>query len=155
MLRDPVARAISAFYHHVRVGGRIDPARSFAENAATWGIVHMGFYAAHLERWLDVFRKDRFLVMIFEEVMQDPQTHLTSVTTHVGLPPLELPPERLQQRVHGGTKYRGDDGQYYYDEDRTQLAISHDDLDMLREVYRPENEHLGALLGRDLDPWPS
>ena len=153
MLREPVARAVSAFYHHARVEGRLRRDRPFAWNAATWGIVHMGFYAANLERWYDVFSREQVLVLIFEEVMRAPQQSLDLVTDHIGIDRLHLPHERLTERVHGGTKFKGDDGQYYYDEDRTELAISHDDLDMLRELYAPENERLAALLGRDLDVW--
>lgn len=153
MLREPVARAVSGFYHHVRVEGRIDRGAPFAQTAATWGIAHMGFYAAHLERWFDVFPRDHFKIMIFEEVMRQPQQTLDEVCDHLGIDRLRLPEERLTERVHGGTKHTGDDGQYYYDQDCTQLAISHDDLAMLRDLYAPENDRLAALLGRDLGIW--
>lgn len=153
MLREPVARAISGFYHHVRVEDRLRPDKPFAWNAATWGIAHMGFYAAHLERWYEVYPRDRFLVLLFEEVMADKQSALDQVTDHIGLSRLSLPPERLDERVHGGTKHKGEDGQYYYDAECTDLAISHEDLQMLRELYEPENERLADLLGRDLDVW--
>lgn len=153
MLREPVARAVSAFYHHVRVEGRMDPDATFARNAQTWGIAHMGFYAAHLERWYEVYPPEQLKVMIFEEVMQRPQQTVDEVCDHIGVQRVRLPEERLTERVHGGTKHTGEDGQYYYDEACSRLAISHDDLAMLGDLYAPENARLAQLLGRDLDVW--
>ena len=155
MLRDPVARAVSAFHHHMHVEGRLDRDAPFEELVKTWGIAHMGFYAAHLERWFEVFPRERVQVLVFEDVMAEPQPALDAVCDHIGVDRITLPPARLSERVHGGTKHRGNDGQYYYDEARTQLAISHDDLAMLRDLYAPENRRLARLLGRDLDAWSS
>lgn len=153
LLRDPVARAVSAFYHHLRVEGRVDPERPFEETARTWGIAHMGFYAAHLERWYEVYPPERFQVLVFEEVMASPQPSLDTVCDHLRIARLPLSGEQLGQRVHGGEKYRGADGQYYFDEGMQRVAITHDDLAMLRELYAPENRRLAQLLGRPLDVW--
>lgn len=152
-LRDPVARAVSAFNHHLQVPGRLDPELSFRENATRWGIVHMGFYAAHLERWLTVFPREQVHVRLFEEVLQDPAPAMDAVFRHVGVEPVAIPEQRLRERVHGGTKHRDASGTYWFDEDHTQVAMTPDDIDGLREVYAPENERLAELLGNDLSAW--
>lgn len=79
MLRDPVDRAISAFYHHLAADERIDPSRPFLENARRYGIVTMGFYAAHLERFLETFDPSDVLVLIQEEVRSHPAEALAAV----------------------------------------------------------------------------
>lgn len=154
LLRDPVDRAVSAFYHHLRAGrGRIDPDAGFLDNARRWGIVTMGFYAAHLERWLAHLPPERFLVLLQEEMVRDPASAVAAVHRHLGVRP--RPPAGLGQRVHTGDKHRGADGRWYLDEAHTRVAITPADLAVLREVYAPENARLQALLGRPLTPWPS
>lgn len=149
LLRDPVERAISAFYHHLNRGGRLDPARPFEDNARRLGIVQMGFYAAHLERWLEVFDPGQLLVLVHEEVRANPRGAVESCQRHIGV--RRSAPANLRDEVHTGTKH-GDDRVWYWDGDRRRVAIGPDELATLREVYAPENARLVALLGRD--PWP-
>jgi hypothetical protein len=153
LLREPVARAVSAFHHHLQVPGRLDPDLPFTENVRRWGIAHMGFYAAHLERWLEVFPREQVHVRLFEELIADPQPGLDAICDHVGVGALPLPDDVLQRPVHRGSRFRSDDGRYWFDEDHERLAIDHDDLALLREVYAPQNERLATLLGRDLTVW--
>lgn len=155
LLRDPVDRAISAFYHHLRArgGGRIDPGLAFEENARRYGILTMGFYAAHLEQWLESFPAERFLVLIQEEMQRAPSSAITAVHRHLGVP-VEVP-DRLEERVHGGAKFQGADGGWYFDEEQRHLAIGADEIAFLDEVYAPHHERLEDLLGRSLDVWPT
>lgn len=155
LLREPVARAVSAFYHHLRVGGRLDEDAPFLDNARTWGIAHMGLYAAHLTRYWEVLDPTQFLVLLFEEVMQRPSSSLDRVYAHLGIDRVRLPDGLLRARVHAGTKYRDDDGVHYFDEQQTRVAITPQDLDELRHLYEPENRRLEQLLGRDASAWAS
>lgn len=155
LLREPVARAVSGFFHHVRAGGHLDEDAPFLDNARTWGIAHMGFYAAHLARFREVFDPEQFLVLLFEEVMQQPAVSLDRVCDHLGIDRLRLPDRVLRERVHGGTKHRDGDGVYYFDEQHTKVAITPQDLEELRRVYEPENRRLEDLLDRDVSVWRS
>lgn len=151
MLREPVQRAISAFFHHLRKRPhRLDRSRPFAENARQFGIVQMGFYAAHLERWLEVFPASRFLVLANEDVRANSAEATERVHRHLGVRP-EAPPE-ADRRVHVGRKHGGS-GVWYWDEDEREVAIGAEEIAMLREVYAPENARLARLLGREL--WPA
>lgn len=150
LLRDPVDRAISAFYHHLRAKGeRLDPTLPFADNARRYGIVTMGFYAAHLEHWLEHVPAERFLVLFQEEVRAHPQAAIGSVHHHLGV--RVAPPVDLSAEVHVGTKHGGD-GVWYWDEDRQHVAVGPDEIALLEEVYAPENARLERLVGRPT-PW--
>lgn len=149
LLRDPVERAVSAFFHHLTVEGRLDPDLAFTENARRRGIVHMGFYAAHLERWLEVFDPANLLVLINEEVRADPVPALHKVYRHLGVS--DHVPASLHAQVHTGVKH-GDDRVWYWDEERTQVAIGADELAQLREIFAPENDRFAELFG--YNPWP-
>lgn len=152
LLRDPVDRAVSAFYHHLRAkGDRLDRQAPFVDNARRWGIVTMGFYAAHLERWLAHVPAERFLVLLQEEVRAHPSAALAAVHDHIGVRP--APVEEPAAEVHVGTKHLGDDDVGYWDEARTQVAIGPDERALLEEAFAPENARLERLLGRPLTPW--
>lgn len=151
MLRDPVQRAVSAFYHHLHArDGRLDPHATFRENARRWGIVTMGFYAAHLTRWLQAFPPERLLVLCTEEVHAAPQQALAAVHRHLGVTPVEV--DDAKARVHTGDKH-GSGDVWYWDEQRTRVAIGPDELAQLAAVYAPENARLRTLLDRPLPDW--
>lgn len=149
MLRDPVDRAISAFYHHLGAG-RIDRGLGFLEQARHFGIVTMGFYAAHLERFLERFEARNFLVLVQEEVAVLPREALAVTQRHLGLP--VVMPRGVEARVHTGDKHQGRDGRWYFDADHREVAITATDVARLEQVFAAENERLEQLLGRSL-PW--
>lgn len=151
MLRDPVDRAISAFYHHVSKGGRMDPSRPFLENARDRGIVTMGFYAAHLERYLQCFAPENLLVLIQEEVAEHPAEALAVVQRHIGVD-VRIP-DGVAARIHTGDKHQGPDGRWYYDAEHREVAITPRDIARLEQVFAPENLRLERLLGREIACW--
>lgn len=65
-LRDPVDRAISAYRTLIR-GGYVPPGKSILDVAHRYGILSMGDYQTHIERWLEYFSPSQFLFLIFEE----------------------------------------------------------------------------------------
>jgi len=65
-LRDPVDRAVSAYRTLIR-GGYVDPRQSILDVADQYGIVSMGDYQTHIERWVEYFSPSQFLFLIFEE----------------------------------------------------------------------------------------
>lgn len=65
-LRDPVARAVSAYRTLIR-GGFISPRMSILDAAHRHGILSMGDYQTHIERWFGCFPRSRFHFLIFEE----------------------------------------------------------------------------------------
>ena len=69
-LRDPVARAISSYYHYVSKGA-ISPRLSLLEAAeAQPAIREHGRYRPNLTRWLELFPREAFLFIVFEDEIQ-------------------------------------------------------------------------------------
>jgi len=65
LFRDPVDRAISAYYHHIRAR-RISPSTPISEVWHQYGILSMGFYYSQLCEWLKLFSLNQFLILIYE-----------------------------------------------------------------------------------------
>jgi hypothetical protein len=84
LLRDPVARAYSHYWHQVRSGRAT---RSF-ENTLRYqphAILTRGFYRAQLEAYLRHFPRAQIKVLLFERFVADVQGGLDEVTRFLGL----------------------------------------------------------------------
>ena len=90
-LRDPVARAISLWQHHLRKG-RVPP-DFWAASEILPRILTAGDYATHLARWTDVLGEDRVLVLLLKDIHRDPQGAMDAITTFAGIGPIGVPPE--------------------------------------------------------------
>ena len=69
-MRNPIDRAISAYYHHIRAG-RVTAKQSIIEVAQRYGIKTMGFYDVHLKNWMSYYSHGNFLILIYEEDFED------------------------------------------------------------------------------------
>jgi len=83
LLRDPIDRVISAYYHYL-ISGYFPPV-DIREGLprllyGDWGemypkyrkeIISFGFYASQLEMWMNVFDPDRFKIITLEEMAED------------------------------------------------------------------------------------
>jgi hypothetical protein len=108
ILRDPVERTVSAFYHHLR-RRRLPPWSRILDVGHRHGIVGMSFYESHLERWFACFERKRFLVLGFEDdVVARPEAALASVYRHLGVDDTFVPPglgAKKNQRTSGPFLY--------------------------------------------------
>ncbi|WOI58413.1 sulfotransferase domain-containing protein [Palleronia sp. LCG004] len=86
ILRDPVARAKSAYRHNRRrIGapeGPVSLAGALREDPM---LVLAGRYADQIDRYLEVFAPDQFLFLDFAELTRDPATALDKTCTFLGL----------------------------------------------------------------------
>lgn len=94
-LRNPVERAYSNYCMLFRrgeigadIGSHLDPAtgkntRFFAG----------GNFATHLQAYIDLFGREKLLILFFEGVAQDPEGQMARVRDHLGLAPHPLAPE--------------------------------------------------------------
>lgn len=151
LLRDPVARAVS---HHNYLHRRgIEPlgleaalaseqARLAGEEARlakpgyqSWSHQHhsyvtRGRYAEQLERWLAHFDRDQLLVLCAEDLFARPLDVYREVLAFLELPDFDPGPMPARNAFPYGSDY-------------AEVRAS------LRAYYRPHNERLYALLGRD------
>jgi hypothetical protein len=151
LLRDPVRRAYSSYWHQ-RDKGRetlsFEDATA-AESARAWpaharladgtldcsrehqhfSYLARGRYAEQLERWFESFPREQFLILCFEDLARDPLGTLNTTLGFLGLPPagavsLEARHTRKYPPMSDGTAAR------------------------LRDYFEPHNRRLEALLGR-------
>ena len=84
-LRNPVDRAFSSYQNNV-TAGQIAKTRTFEEALdEDSDILEKSFYSEPLQRFLDCFPKERLLVLVYEEGLQDPQGFIQSIYGYVGV----------------------------------------------------------------------
>jgi predicted RNA-binding Zn-ribbon protein involved in translation (DUF1610 family) len=111
LLRDPVERAYSHHQHMTRHGHEhlsfadavaaeeerigAETARLLADPSYVslphhrYSYVARGHYADQLERWLEHFPRERFLILQSEDLYAEPKTMFRAVLDFLGLPPWE------------------------------------------------------------------
>ena len=167
VLRNPVARAISAFQHHIRMR-RISPRSRILEEGGKFGILSMGFYTAQLEAWERYFPRNRFLVLIYEEdVQRAPDAALQRAFAHVGVDPT-FTPEKIGTRFNERSSDAFMLARYYAPRlsrrlfralpvlDRIpvpSMNVTTVEREELIRVFAPEVARLEVHLGRSLACW--
>lgn len=150
VLRDPVERAYSHYQMQVRRRGE---QRTFeqvlaAEEAEMPGrreltrrdpthvlpIVHnsyieRGFYAEQLERWFELFKRDRFLILSSAELSNDTAGAMAMITAFLGVP--QWPSEEYARLSAG-----------------TYEPMAAETREYLARLFEPHNRKLEELLGR-------
>ncbi len=110
VLRDPVERAISHYNQLVRLGreGRSLEEVMTAEMEVLEGVediwsvrqqywsvgkgcIWHGLYAYFLEQWMSVFPKEQFLILLSEELFEQPEETMKQVFEFLELPDYQLP----------------------------------------------------------------
>ncbi len=118
-LRDPVDRAVSAYYWNVRKGSIPDrplddglrraaqlwsdeavaPAAAPAhEDEYLVNIIARGCYDVQLERYLDVFPPEHLLAIEYERIAAEPRAVLRDVYAFIGVDPIGFEPPSLRSR---------------------------------------------------------
>ena len=87
VLRDPVRRAWSSYWHTVRVGGETRPLHEAIRENSFY--LRTGRYLEQLQLWWKHFPRDRFHIILFEDLVQDPARHANDVLRFAGLEPIE------------------------------------------------------------------
>ncbi len=85
LLRDPVARAYSQYWHLVRDGRAI---HGFEETLRFGPVIVLqrGFYRRQIERYLAVLPRERIKFVLFEEFIRDMQKTADEVCEFLGVP---------------------------------------------------------------------
>jgi hypothetical protein len=177
-LRNPVDRAYSDYcmlYRRGEVGRNIsdhlDP-----RHATDGRFLSGGLYYRQLQTYLDLYPEDQLLVLLYEDLMAEPETQLDRVREFIGAtsqapstPFATKVKDKSTPTIHPTLKkklqilkpavapYREN---HLFKTARGLIAKSPDyppltcDLrKRLGEFYAPEQEKLGSLLNRDLSVW--
>lgn len=118
VLRDPLARAVSALRMHVlwrtkhadKAEVEIEFDDAFLKLVQDARIFDMSSYVANYQRWAKQY--DSILVLNYEEILRDPEGIIARLYDHVGLSFEDMPPEaraefdiRMKKRVWASTPY--------------------------------------------------
>ena len=150
VLRDPVERAISHYYHVVQRGREDLPLAEAlrAEEArlalAAGDYKHpafirhsyksRGLYAQQLERYFALFDREQLLVLSSDELFSDPEGTVRRVLRHAGV-------EEAGAAISFAAQNVG----------RLERGADEAEADWLAGFFREPNERLFALLGRRFD----
>jgi hypothetical protein len=146
LLRNPIDRAESALRHHAR-RGRI-PARTKLTKAAKsrrgsvrhLGLVQAGLYAECLRPYSRRFG-DRLLVLLHDDVVNDPQYVYRRTLQHIGAEPSYLPPE-LAEVVFSNRKPA-----------EATEALTYEERCEMWGYFKDDVRRLQRMIGRNLSIW--
>lgn len=97
-LRDPVERLHSAYGHHVRNRNYRRSFETFVDEHPHE--VERGFYARHLERYLQHFQREQFLVLRFERLFDDVAATQTALADFLGVDAARFPEDAGRSAVN-------------------------------------------------------
>jgi hypothetical protein len=173
ILRDPVYRAISAYFHWM-MQGKLSPSlglKKVATEQPKRRILEYGLYAKWLRVWSESVTSDRLRIFFYEEhIKKNPEKTLTDIYEYLCLDPGFRPesPDKHVNRSWGWTriafnyyasKLSGNPGKSKIGAllDRFDIfsykAIKAQDIEFLRSVYLPEKNELQTLTGNQLTYW--
>ncbi|HLJ32057.1 MAG TPA: sulfotransferase [Ktedonobacteraceae bacterium] len=158
LLRNPIERAFSHYSWEVSWGNetlsfeeaidceeeRIQKdfprlANHYAHNHQHFSYISRGLYAEQLEAWFKFFPKEQFLIQKSEDMYTEPAATYKQALEFLGVP--YIVPEKLakEYKQYNQPKQAGSK--------KTKLNPA--TRERLTEYYKPHNERLYALLGRD------
>ena len=166
-LRDPVKRAVSAYYHHIHVG-LVSPKERIRQVWDRWGILSMGYYHHHLTAWFKQFPREQFLILIYEEdIMRNRIQTLRVVYRFLGVDETFMPDnlDRVYNPRRGHLFLRlehtlpswlasiiGRVTPFIKRIDIPRIPVHAEEIEELNQLYHESNQALEQLLGRKL-PW--
>ncbi len=173
-LRNPVDRAVSAINHIIR-SGRISPLHNVNELligkkqdlVKGYGILEKGLYYRQLSEYINLFGRENIMILIFEEMISEPQKTIDLVCDYLKVNPYQLTEnenEKVNQSKFSRTKVAIDyhfprlQGvtKRYQDLFQTgKIKPNPLTLKALANFYNEENQKLFQLLGHEIKSWES
>jgi uncharacterized protein (TIGR03086 family) len=154
ILRNPIDRADSAMSHFIK-RGRLPRDSSLLELVSRtppehdrWCLVSGGWYAASLKPYRELFG-DRLLVLLHDDITDDPRRVYERVMHHIGAAPDFVPSDLAT--VLFSTQQAGEtDSQEPMNGSR---KLSQDERQRLYAYFRDDMRMLEDMIDRDLSSW--
>lgn len=187
ILRNPIERAFSNFaMHHAGLG--LETTRDFItainleknrmKEGWWWGFYYKdaGFYSAQLKRYYDQFNKEQILIILYDDLKNNPHKVFSDITTFLGIKPFNFDYTK-RYKVTKVTKYKILEKVFYFkylrpilrviipksNRDKIKILIrefnsktiqiSKKEYDYLAPYYKDEIHKLEKMLNRDLKEW--
>ena len=154
LLRNPAERAWSHYHHEVRLGfeslpfeeamdaetarlaGEVEKMRLdahyYSYNHQHYTYLARGIYVEQLQRWMELFPRNQFLILKTEDLEANPEAVVSETLKFLGLP-----------EAQGGVKVRYNAGAYPQMSDRWRQKLG--------EYFRSHNQRLEEYLGLNFD----
>lgn len=148
-LRNPIDRAQSAMIHHIEGGSLpsdsvlVDVVKQRPPDSDHLGIIAGGWYAASLEPYQERFG-DRLLVLVHDDIDEDPRGAYDAALEHVGAAPDFVPPELERIRF----SY-----QQFPSQEPGRQRLTLDERRQIWEYFADDVSKLEKMIGRDLSLW--
>ena len=148
-LRNPIDRAQSALVHHMeyktlpRDSVLLDYVRATPPEKDKLGIITGGWYAESLEPYRERFH-DQLLIVLHDDVDDDPRGVYDQALRHVGATPDFVPPDFERVRFSHQQQASSEPG-------RQPLTLG--ERRILWEFFAADVAKLEDLIGRDLSIW--
>jgi len=156
-VRNPITRTYSHFYGYLRkcklrgekplskeLGKFIDIIIKNPEikvNHRGKNFLEKSIYIRYLEKWMKYFPKEQFKIICFEDLVKNPIQTIQEVFVFLNLPKTKIKKEHWLKTTESNKRTLGIE---YYS------LMTKKTKDFLREYYRPYNEQLYKLIGRNL-----
>jgi hypothetical protein len=144
-LRNPVERAISAYWRHFS-NAQIELGAGIFQSPARLGIVDLGFYRRHYEDWARTLGPERLRVLVFDDLVDRPRQYLQDA---LGALRVGDTPEfwgALKPKVKVGNVS-------WLPQFRKQSPITAQEIAALHALYADDIRFMEELLGRKLPKW--
>lgn len=178
LLRDPVERTYSGYWHDVRMGVRNGEFRTVVQSDPFY--LDVSDYHGQLLRWLEYFPLSSFHFVVFEEMRKSPDQIVNECFTFLGLPTLtdsiRQEEAQNQSRQVGWVGRRINQIEIAFPGLRAVLkstlprgirtfvnkvkagsarlpSMGEEDRRFLIEHFRERNQNLQKLIGTSLDRW--
>ena len=103
ILRNPIDRTYSDYAHWRRLVAYRGDFNSFQDDFPT---ISEGMYFKHLEPFLNEFGTERFLIIIFEELIREPESTKATLAGFLGICPQGFPTEAGHRQVNQARRAR-------------------------------------------------
>lgn len=138
VLRNPVDRTLSAYYHRLRNGQETrtfeETVRASLEGDPASNHLSRNIYVDHLQRWSSFFSEEQMLVVKSEDFFERPRETMKTVFDFLDLPDWEPAASDLGDRLNRGG----------YDQ-----KMDPDTRQRLQGFFEPHNQRLYDFLGVD------
>ncbi|KAM9305996.1 heparan sulfate glucosamine 3-O-sulfotransferase 2 [Gastrophryne carolinensis] len=159
VVRNPVTRAISDYTQTLSKKPDIP---SFSELAflnrtsgevdTSWNAIRIGLYALHLQPWLNHFPISQMHFVSGERLITDPAGEMARVQDFLGLKRLVTDKHFYFNKTKGFPCLKKPGGAprcLGKSKGRTHVQINTEDIEQLREFYRPHNIRFYETVGQD------
>jgi hypothetical protein len=144
LLRDPVSRAASGYYHNF-TKGRVPEGMRIFDVPQQYGVVDLGHYRRHWEHWAAVFGAERLEALHYQDIVDKPRRLLRRVFQK-----LEVDPDDEQ---FWGQARPGKVVHSKQHVDKSARPISAVEVEALYDLYLDDIDFAEALLGIELPSW--